>query len=87
MLALMIQGKFRADFIALSALLILSLTGILTPEEALAGFSNPVVIMLASLFIVGAGIVNSGLVDYIGKILIFLGKGSEVKLIILVMFT
>ena len=46
-------GKIRSDIIALCALLALLLSGVLTTEEALAGFSNPVVIMMVGLFVVG----------------------------------
>ena len=62
-IACIIYGKFRADLIALVGLVVLGLTGILSLEELLAGFANPVVITLAALFIVSAGIFNSGLVE------------------------
>lgn len=54
-------GKVRSDLIALCALAALLLTGILTPQEALAGFSNSVVIMMVGLFVVGGAIVQTGL--------------------------
>ncbi len=47
------RGKVRSDLVALCALLALVLTNILTPTEALAGFSNSVVIMMVGLFVVG----------------------------------
>ena len=43
--AMFIIGKIRADIVALCALTILILCGILSPAEALSGFSNPVVVM------------------------------------------
>lgn len=46
-------GKIRADLVALCALVSLLLFQILTPEEALSGFSNSVVIMMVGLFVVG----------------------------------
>ena len=46
------RGKVRSDLVAVCALLILALTGVLTPTEALAGFSNSVVIMMIGLFVV-----------------------------------
>lgn len=82
-----IHGKFRADLIAVGSLLALTLFGIITPSEALAGFSNSVVIMFAGLFIVGAGIFNTGLAEQIGNKLISLGKGSETRLLIIIMVT
>lgn len=46
-------GKIRSDLIALCSLILLVLCGILTPTEALSGFSNSVVIMMVGLFVVG----------------------------------
>lgn len=59
--AFFVWGKIRSDIVALSSLLALVLTGILTPEEALSGFSNSVVIMIAALFIVGGAIFQTGI--------------------------
>ena len=53
-------GKIRSDIVALCAMIRLLLTGVLTPHEALSGFSNPVVIMMAGLFVVGGAIVRTG---------------------------
>ena len=55
--AMFIIGKIRADIVALCALTILILCGILSPAEALSGFSNPVVVMMVGLFVVGGAIV------------------------------
>lgn len=84
---LFINGKIRSDLIAVGSLIALTLFGIITPSEALAGFSNSVVIMIAGLFIVGAGIFNTGLAEKIGNRLIILGQGSETKLLIIIMVT
>ena len=54
-----ITGKIRADIVALCALTILILCGILSPAEALAGFSNQVVVMMVGLFVVGGAILGS----------------------------
>ncbi|MCP1490851.1 di/tricarboxylate transporter [Peribacillus frigoritolerans] len=86
-IALFIQGKFRADLIALSALSILGLLGILTLDELVAGFANQVVIMLAGLFIVGAGLLNTGIVEKAGNKLLDLCGGSEWKSLLIVMLT
>ena len=48
-------GKVRSDIVALCALICLMLFGILTPQEALSGFSNSVVIMMIGLFVVPNG--------------------------------
>lgn len=82
-----IHGRLRTDLVAMGSLLALTLFGIVTPTEALAGFSNSVVIMFAGLFIVGAGIFNTGLAEQIGNRLILLGRGSETRLLIIIMVT
>lgn len=84
---LFIQSKIRPDLIGLGALLALTILGILTPEEALAGFSNSVVIMIAGLFVVGAGIFDSGLAKNIGQSLLRLGGNSERKLLFIIIVT
>lgn len=80
-----ISNRLRADLVAVLALLALVLTGILEPAEALAGFSNSVVIMVASLFIVGAGIFRSGLAQMAGNLLLRWSGDSEKKLFILLL--
>ncbi|MDH8701908.1 di/tricarboxylate transporter [Dysgonomonadaceae bacterium PH5-43] len=83
--AFFVWGKIRSDIVALCALLALMLTSVLTVEEALSGFSNSIVIMMAALFIVGGGIFQTGLAKMIStKILALAGK-SEKKLFLLVM--
>jgi di/tricarboxylate transporter len=54
------MNKVRSDLVAVIALLAFVVFGILTPSEALEGFSNSVVIMIAGLFIVGAGLLRTG---------------------------
>ena len=78
-------NKVRADIVALCAVITLLLFGILTPEEALSGFSNPVVIMMAGLFIVGGGIFQTGLAKMISSRLMSLAGDSEIRLFLLVM--
>ncbi len=80
-----VWGKIRSDIVALSVLISLVLTGILTPAEGLSGFSNSVVVMMVCLFIVGGAIFQTGLAKMIStKILAFAGD-SQYKLFILVM--
>ncbi|MCT4778050.1 MULTISPECIES: SLC13 family permease [Exiguobacterium] len=82
-----IGGWLRADLVALLGLLLLVLTNQLTPVEAMAGFSNSVVLMIAGLFIVGAGLFHTGLAERLGAALIPYAKGSEVRLFLVLMVT
>ena len=77
-------GRVRSDVIALCSMLALVLTGIITPEEGLAGFSNSVVIMIAGLFIVGGAITQTGLARLISNKVLSLAGESELRLFYLV---
>lgn len=79
------QGKIRADLVAITSLIALLLTGVLNPTEALAGFSNPVIIMMIGLFVVGAGIFRTGLAKMISSKIINLAGDNENLLFVLVM--
>lgn len=79
------RGKVRSDLVALCSLLALILCGILQPAEALAGFSNPVVIMMVGLFVVGAGIFRTGLAKMISSRILQLAGNNENLLFVLVM--
>ncbi len=78
-------GRLRSDLVALCALLTLMLLDILTPEEALSGFSNSVVIMMVGLFVVGGAICNTGLAKMLGGRLMRLAGDNELRLFLLVM--
>lgn len=78
-------GRPRADIVALLVVLALMLTGVLTPEEALAGFGASVVIMIAAMFIVSEAMVNTGITHRLGETVLRLGGTSEARLILLVM--
>ena len=79
------MGKVRSDLVALCALVALLLTGILTPQEALSGFSNSVVIMMVALFVVGGAIVQTGLAKKASGKLMTLAGDSELGLFLLLM--
>ena len=79
------MGKIRSDIVALCALVFLILFDILTPEEALSGFSNSVVIMMVGLFVVGGAIFQTGLAKMISSKVLKLAGKSEMRLLLLVM--
>ncbi len=80
-----IWGRVRADIVALTALAALLVFGILTPAEALAGFSSPIVIMMIGLFVVGGAIMQTGLAKLTGNKLMALSRGNETITFLLVM--
>lgn len=83
--ALFIWGRVRADIVALTALAALLVLGILTPAEALSGFSSPIVIMMIGLFVVGGAIMQTGLAKLAGNKLMALSRGNETITFLLVM--
>ena len=83
--AMFIWGRVRADIVALTALAALLILGILTPAEALAGFSSPIVIMMIGLFVVGGAIMQTGLAKLTGNKLMALSRGNETVTFLLVM--
>ncbi|MER2116065.1 MAG: SLC13 family permease, partial [Solibacillus isronensis] len=78
-------NRLRADLVAVMALLSFVILNILTPAEALAGFSNSVVIMIAGLFVVGAGILRTGLAGMAGNLLLKWSGDNELRLFVLLL--
>ena len=78
-------GRPRVDIVAILVVLALMLSRVLTPHEALAGFGDPVVVLIAAIFIVGEALVNTGVVHRLGEAVMKLGGGNETRLIVLIM--
>ncbi len=79
--------KLRVDVIAILVLLTLTLSGIVTPEEAFSGFASPAVITVWSVYIVSAGLFKTGVADILGQRIIRLAGNSEPLLIVMIMLT
>lgn len=79
-----IIGKVRSDIVALCALTAMILLGILTPEEALSGFSSSLVIMMVGLFVIGGAILQTGLAKAISQKIMRLAGGNDTVLFLLV---
>ncbi|NEU36626.1 SLC13 family permease, partial [bacterium LRH843] len=62
-LALMSSGRFAPHMVMMGVLVILSVSGIVSPDQALSGFSNSGLITVVALFVVASGIHHSGGVD------------------------
>lgn len=82
---LFVWGRPRADIVGVLVVVALMSSGVLTPTEALAGFGSPVVILLAGIFIVSAGLVNTGITQRLGEFVVKVGGRSEARLVALVM--
>ena len=82
---LFVQGRIRSDLVALCSLLCLIMFGILSPEQALSGFSNSIVVMMVGLFVVGGAIFRTGLAKMMGGRIMKLAGRSELRLLVLTM--
>ena len=82
---LFVFSKLRADMVALLSLLALFLAGILTSQQALAGFSDSTTLMVAGLFIVGEGLARTGITARLGQFLMQRAGNSELRLLIVLM--
>ncbi len=80
-LLLILSNKIRADIVALLVMLALAMLKLVTPEQALAGFSRPAVMALAGLFVITHALDANGIVHWIGQRLEVLGRGSEARLV------
>ncbi len=82
---LFVWGHPRPDIVGLLVAAALMSSGVLTPEEALAGFGSPVVILLAAIFIVSAALVNTGVTQRLGEAVLKVGGSNETRLVALIM--
>src|SRR5215207_5636744 len=84
-LALIISNILRADLIALLVLLVLGITKLVTPEQALSGFSRSAVITIIGLFIITEALEVTGVVQWMALRIRSMGGGSEKRLVVILM--
>jgi di/tricarboxylate transporter len=84
-IALFVSDRIRLDLVALMSAAALVLTGVLTPSQALAGFGDPLVVMIASLFVVSGGMFRTGVAQRLGLWLGRVAGDGEARLILLIM--
>lgn len=82
---LLVTNWIRGDLVAVLVMLTLMLTGVLDPADALSGLSSPVVVIIASMFVISEAIVHTGLAQRMGETIIARGGTSEVRLLALLM--
>ncbi len=86
-LILFITEKVRVDVVALGVMVSLALLGLVTPAEALSGFSSPAVITVWAVLILSAGLSRTGVAHWIGSRLFNLAGNSVTRLVIIIMTT
>ena len=84
-IAMFAVGKPRMDAVALITLTVLPFTGVISMPEARAGFSDPNLVLIAALFVIGEGLVRTGVAQRLGDWLIRKAGRSETRLLVLLM--
>lgn len=83
-----VWGKIRSDVIAIISLLALFLGGVLSTSQALSGFSNSTVVMIAALFVIGEGLSRTGITSWLSKqVILFAGEKTARILVVLMIGT
>jgi di/tricarboxylate transporter len=85
--ALFFSGRVRLDLTAVFVILALAVSGVVTPADAVAGFGDPLVMMIAGLFVIGEGLHRTGVAAWVGQRIAIFGGGNEWHLILLLMPT
>src|SRR5262252_3390644 len=83
--ALFASGRVCPDVVAILVVLALNLTGVLTIQEALAGFGQPVVVLIAAVSVVSEGLIATGVAHRLGEAVMKAGGTNEARLVALVM--
>jgi di/tricarboxylate transporter len=86
-IVLFITEWLRVDIVAIGVMVSLMLTGLVTTQEALSGFSNPAVLTIASLFVIGGAIMQTGLAGIIGQRILKIAGTKPGRLTFVIMLT
>lgn len=83
----LISEKISVDLTAIGIIVLLVVSGILTPKEAVAGFANPAVITVGAMFIVSKGMMRTGGVEFLGRKIIKLARGNHRLALLIILFS
>lgn len=83
--AMFVAGRPRMDVVAILMLTLLPLLGLVMLPEAMAGFADPNIVLIAALFVIGEGLVRTGVAQRLGDLLVHHSGASETRLIVLLM--
>ena len=84
-IALFATERISVDLITFVLLIALVVSGILTPGEAFAGFSNDIIIILGAIFVISGALQETGVLDLVGARLLKLAGAGQQKLLLLLM--
>jgi len=86
-LVLFVTGWVRMDLTALLVLGALAVSGVLTPAQAFAGFSNPAVITVAGMFVISAALARTGVANLLGRQILRVAGEREGPVVVVIMLT
>ncbi len=84
-LVLLISEKISVDKTAIGIMVLLALTGILSPAETVAGFANPAVITVGAMFLLSHGLIRTGAVAFLTELVLKFSKGNQKYAFIIVL--
>lgn len=79
--------KMPVDLVAILVMTVLLVTGIITPEEGIAGFSNTATVTVGAMFVLSAGLLRTGAVKSVGALLAAMGKRSPRLSLLVIMLS
>jgi len=86
-MALFISGKLRVDLVALCVLVLLALFGLVERDEILYGFASPATAIVTAMFVLSAGLVRTGLVQWLARRIDTLAGKGELRLLLILCVT
>jgi len=86
-LAVFATDRVRVDVVALSVLVTLVLSGLLTSEEALSGLSNPAVVTVLAVFILSGAMVSTGVADTLARVMMKAAGDAPWRIVTVAMVT
>lgn len=84
-IGVLVSDAIPLEVLALLVLGILAITGLVSPTEALAGFSNPAVVTIWAVFILSGGLTRTGIANILGRNLLKVGGTGDSRMILLIM--
>ena len=84
-ISMFVLGRPRADAVGLLMMVALPLTGVISAREAVSGFSNPNIVLIAAMFVIGEGLARTGVAQRLGDWLVSRGGNRPARLVTLLM--
>ena len=86
-LFLFINGRIRYEFVSVLGLLILTTTGVISPQDTFSGFAHPAVITVASVLVISAALIKSGVIEHLVVLLDSKTESAHIKVMGLMVVT